>query len=66
MNFRDFEEKISEILSDARKSEADYVTNIKGLLSGPRNHEKSAVFERQMQRWPVFIGIMQNYARQII
>jgi arsenate reductase-like glutaredoxin family protein len=63
-NFRDFEEKISEMLSDARRSEALYVTNIKSLLSSPRNREKSEVFERNLQKWPIFVSIMQNYARQ--
>jgi hypothetical protein len=65
ISFRDFEEKITELFSDARRSEALYVTNIKGILSSPRNHEKGEMFERQLQRWPIFISIMQNYARQI-
>jgi hypothetical protein len=64
ISFRDFEEKITELFSDARRSEAAYITNIKGLLSTPRNREKGEIFERRLQRWPIFISIMQNYARQ--
>jgi hypothetical protein len=62
INFYKLEEKIAEVLSDARKTEAVDVANIKLLLHGPRNREKAELFERQFKKWNLFIGIIRDYA----
>jgi hypothetical protein len=61
-NFINLQARLSDILSDARRTEANYITNIKLLFSAPQNRERRARFERQFSKWSVFINIMRNYA----
>jgi hypothetical protein len=60
-HFLNFQSRINDVLSDARKTEANYIANIKFLLSMPRNQNRREQFERDFHQWPIFLDIIKNY-----
>jgi hypothetical protein len=60
-NFNNFQSHINDMLSDAKKTEASYIANIKFLLSTPRNQGLREQFEREFCQWNIFLDIIKKY-----
>lgn len=54
--------QIGELLTDAKKSKSDMISNIKVLLSSTRNRDGSNSIEQHYESWKLFLKIMKNYA----
>ncbi len=53
--------QMGELLTDAKKSKSDMISNIKVLLSSTRNRDGSNAIEQQYEKWKLFLKIMKNY-----
>jgi len=54
--------KTEIIITDARKPNADFISNIKLLFSSARNRDNAEILEKQHPYWNIFLEIMKNYA----
>lgn len=53
--------QVGELLTDAKKSKSDMISNIKVLLSSTRNRDGSNAIEQNYENWKLFLKIMKNY-----
>lgn len=61
-NFFDLYTKINDLLIDAKKPQADSISNLKMLMTSSRNRDGAALLEQQHGQWKIFLEIMKNYA----
>lgn len=61
-DFYDLYMQMGELLTDAKKSKSDMVSNIKVLMTSTRNRDGSTAIEQQYDSWKLFLKIMKNYA----
>lgn len=61
-NLYDLYIQIGELMTDAKKSKSNMISNIKVLLSSTRNRDGSNAIEQQYENWKMFLKIMKNYA----
>ena len=52
---------LTELLTDAKKSKPDIISNIKVLLGSSRNRDNTGALDQQFGLWKVFLDIMRNY-----
>lgn len=61
-NFYSLYRQISEIILDSKKSKPAMISNIKVLVTSPRNRDGAGLLEQQHGAWKSFLKIMKNYA----
>lgn len=53
--------EISEFIIDSKKSKPAVISNIKVLMTSPRNRDGAGLLEQQHGAWRTFLKIMKNY-----
>ena len=54
--------KLTELLSDAKRTSPEHIENLRMLCSSPRNKDKYEFLDTTFSKWNIFLDIMKNYA----